>query len=164
MSSTTTLERNAGSSPRRRTLIWAGGIAAVLIVAALAWFGYMTWRMSYIPPNLNFATTRLSEKGLFRATYAPRSGPISINEIHAWSLHLETPEGQPVAGAQITVDGGMPQHGHGLPTQPRVTRDLGHGDYLVEGMKFQMPGWWVVKFAVQSGEQADTTVFNLLLK
>ena len=46
------------------------------------------------------------------------------------------------AVAAITVDGGMPQHGHGFPTRPRVTRDLDDGTYLLEGMKFSMTGWW----------------------
>jgi hypothetical protein len=58
----------------------------------------------------------------------------------------------------------MPQHGHGLPTKPRVTRALGNGDHLVEGMKFNMGGWWVVKFRVASSAAgADSVVFNLSL-
>ena len=58
----------------------------------------------------------------------------------------------------------MPQHGHGLPTKPRVTRALGHGDHLVEGMKFNMGGWWVVKFHVASATAgADSVVFNVKL-
>src|SRR4249920_3274177 len=32
-------------------------------------------------------------------------------------------------------DGGMPQHGHGLPTRPVVSRELADGTYLMEGMK-----------------------------
>jgi hypothetical protein len=65
--------------------------------------------------------------------------------------------------AKVAVDGGMPQHGHGLPTRPRVTRVLGGGDHLVEGMKFNMGGWWVVKFAVQADAGRDSLVFNLKL-
>jgi hypothetical protein len=68
-----------------------------------------------------------------------------------------------VDGCTITVDGGMPQHGHGLPTKPRVTRALGNGDHLVEGMKFNMGGWWVVKFAVAGEAGRDSVVFNLKL-
>ena len=41
---------------------------------------------------------------------------------------------------RLKVDGDMPQHGHGLPTRPRVTRNLGNGDYQIEGVKFQMGG------------------------
>jgi len=63
----------------------------------------------------------------------------------------------------MVVDGGMPQHGHGLPTKPRVTRDPGNGDHLVEGMKFNMGGWWVVKFRVNATTGSDSLVFNLKL-
>jgi len=68
-----------------------------------------------------------------------------------------------VDSATITVDGGMPQHGHGLPTKPRVTRQLGNGDHAVEGLKFNMGGWWVVKFRVQSEVGSDSLVFNVRL-
>ena len=44
-----------------------------------------------------------------------------------------------------------------------AARDLGNGDYLVEGMKFNMGGWWVVKFHVSSAVGADSLVFNLNL-
>jgi hypothetical protein len=57
----------------------------------------------------------------------------------------------------------MPQHGHGLPTQPLVTAYLGDGTYLVEGMKFQMGGWWVVDFTIEANGQSDTVRFNLSL-
>jgi len=63
----------------------------------------------------------------------------------------------------VGVDGGMPQHGHGLPTKPRMTRQLGNGDYVIDGMKFNMGGWWVVKFHLASAAGADSVVFNLKL-
>jgi hypothetical protein len=58
----------------------------------------------------------------------------------------------------------MPEHGHGLPTRPRVTTYLGNGDYLVEGMKFQMTGWWVIDVDVLVNGESDRVRFNLLLK
>src|SRR5262245_28595617 len=50
--------------------------------------------------------------------------------------------GRPVEGARITVDGGMPEHGHGLPTQPQVQGSVGGGLYDIEGVRFSMGGWW----------------------
>jgi hypothetical protein len=58
----------------------------------------------------------------------------------------------------------MPQHGHGLPTVPQVTKYLGDGFYQVEGLKFHMPGWWVVKFNIVRNEMTDNVTFNLMLK
>ena len=54
-------------------------------------------------------------------------------------------------------------HDHGLPTAPRVTETLGEGDYLLEGMKFQMPGHWVVTLAIDAGEGDDSVTFELML-
>ena len=94
----------------------------------------------------------------------PRGDSIPRGRLHGWTLHLETADGAPVDAATLAVDGGMPQHGHGLPTRPRVTRHLGNGDHLVEGMKFNMGGWWVVKFRVASAAAgADSVVFNVKL-
>lgn len=102
------------------------------------------------PNSLDTSATRLSDAGLFRVSWSADSGTPPLNQIHTWTLHVETADGQPVEGATITVDGGMPQHGHGLPTRPQVTADLGNGDYRVEGMKFQMLGWWEVKFNISA--------------
>ena len=42
-----------------------------------------------------------------------RSNTASQGRLHSWTLHLETASGTSVDSASITVDGGMPQHGHG---------------------------------------------------
>jgi hypothetical protein len=66
-----------------------------------------------------------------------------------------------VEGATITVDGGMPQHGHGLPTSPRVTKSHGDGVYQIDGVRFNMGGWWEFRLAIASPAGADTITFNL---
>ena len=71
--------------------------------------------------------------------------------------------GAPVTDAQIAVDGGMPQHGHGLPTKPLVRTQVADGTYLLEGMKFSMTGWWEIKLAIQAADCADTAVFNTVI-
>jgi hypothetical protein len=116
------------------------------------------------PDGIDTATTRRSDQGLFQVTYASAKSPISINQIHAWTVHLETADGQIVEQAEITVSGGMPQHGHGLPTQPQMTETLGNGDFLVQGLKFNMPGWWEVTFHIKANAQSDSITFNLVLK
>ena len=115
------------------------------------------------PKDLDYSRTRTSESGIYRATIVPQGDSIPQGKLHRWTLHLETASGAPVDSARVSVDGGMPQHGHGLPTKPRVTRELGNGDHLVEGMKFNMGGWWVVKFRVESAAGSDSVVFNLAL-
>jgi hypothetical protein len=111
----------------------------------------------------DLSTERLSEKGLFRVSFEPQTEKIPLRKLHAWTLRVQTPDSARVDSAAIAVDGGMPEHGHGLPTRPEVTRSLGDGRYLIEGMKFQMPGWWIVRFEIASVRGTDTITFNLML-
>ena len=60
--------------------------------------------------------------------------------------------------------GGMPMHKHGLPTAPRMTKGLGQGSYLIEGMKFSMAGWWEIIIEVGQGFDQDKATFNLILR
>ena len=115
------------------------------------------------PQDLDYSRTRASAGGAYRATIRPQGDSIPRNRLHRWTLHLETAAGAPVDSATVAVDGGMPQHGHGLPTRPRVTRHAGQGDHVVDGMKFNMGGWWVVKFHVAGAAGADSLVFNVKL-
>ena len=115
------------------------------------------------PRELDYSRTRSSATGLYRGRIIPDGDSIPTGKLQRWTLHLETANGAPVDIAKVTVDGGMPQHGHGLPTKPQVTRALGDGNHVVEGMKFNMGGWWVVKFRVSSTAGNDALVFNLNL-
>ena len=151
------LRQSLRAFPRRLWMV----IAGVVLVAAV--YAVIEFRMNYLPPDLNLATTVKSEAGLVQGTYSPVK-TITVGAIHQWKLHLVDAGGKPVENAKITVDGGMPQHGHGLPTVPQVTTYLGNGDYLVEGMKFHMSGWWVVKFLVETNGQKDLLTFNLILE
>ena len=115
------------------------------------------------PQDLDYSRTRLSSAGLYRGSFQPAGDSIRVGRLHSWKLHLETADGAPVNDATIAVDGGMPQHGHGLPTKPRVTKHLGNGEHVVDGMKFNMGGWWVVKFRVAGALGPDSVTFNIKL-
>jgi hypothetical protein len=145
-------------TPRR-----ARRAATVIAAAAVAFLSAGCMLFARAPQDLDYARTRVSEGGLYRGTIRPQGDSIPQGRLHSWTLHLETAAGQPVDVAAITVDGGMPQHGHGLPTKPRVATAAANGDHLVQGLKFNMGGWWVVTFHVRSPAGADSLVFNLKL-
>jgi hypothetical protein len=115
------------------------------------------------PTNLDLSTQRHTVNKHYIVGIRPVSGPAGLNKIHAWEVRVASPSGQPVDGLKIAVDGGMPQHGHGLPTQPRVTRQLGDGRYLVDGMKFSMVGWWEIKLRIDGAADSDTVTFNTIV-
>ena len=139
-----------------RRVITLGALAAVALLSGCMLFARP-------PKDLDYSRTRRSEGGAYRATIRPQGDSIPRGRLQRWTLHLETATGAPVDSAAVAVEGGMPQHGHGLPTKPRVTRALGNGDHLVEGMKFNMGGWWVVKFRVSAAPGQDSVVFNVKL-
>jgi hypothetical protein len=115
------------------------------------------------PRDLDLTLRHPSAEGRYVVQMQPPATAPAINQIHAWQIRLTSPDGAPVRDARIAVDGGMPQHGHGLPTRPQVTRELADGTYLMEGMKFSMTGWWEIKLAVQAPAGADTAVFNVVV-
>jgi YtkA-like len=116
------------------------------------------------PSGLDVSLKRPTDAGKFIVTLQPPQAAPVINQIHSWTVNVATPAGVPVKGARISVDGGMPQHGHGLPTRPRVTRELGNGDYLMEGMKFSMTGWWEIKLAIEATGATDKVTFNRVIE
>jgi hypothetical protein len=103
---------------------------------------------------------RASAQGVFVATVDPVQA-IKVGRMQTMRVRIADRDGRPVESAEITVDGGMPQHGHGLPTKPRVTRHLGGGVYEVEGMKFNMGGWWTMTFRVACAAGTDSVTFNI---
>ena len=147
-----------------RTLIWIAGILGGLVLVYIAAMSVMMSRMGDVPSDLDYSATQQSEQGLFNVSYTASTGTIPINQMHQWTLHVERADGTPVEDATITVDGDMPQHGHGLPTKPRITQYLGNGDYLVDGLKFQMGGWWLMDFTITSGSETDEVHFNMMLE
>jgi hypothetical protein len=128
------------------------------LAAAAALAGCMS-----APSDLDLSLTRATADGKLVVTLQPPATPAAINQLHAWQVRLATPAGTPIAQARIKVDGGMPQHGHGLPTRPQVTQERPDGTYLIEGMKFSMTGWWEIKLAIESPAGTDKVTFNTIV-
>jgi hypothetical protein len=143
----------------RRHLLWAAPLAAVLIAGA----GFAARMMEPPPSDLDLSLRKTSEHGLYIASLAADRSPVPVGSIHTWTVSVMTADGRVAEGVHISVDGGMPQHGHGLPTRPEVTTDLGDGNHLIEGMKFNMPGWWTLTVSVDGPKGADKATFNLVL-
>jgi hypothetical protein len=145
----------------RRVLIAAAGLAIILVAAFAAM--QMMHMTSSPPADLDVSRAKASEKGIYQVAIEPENGPLQMGVLHSWLLTLKSAAGAPVDDAKITIDGGMPQHGHGLPTSPAVTANLGSGKYRVDGMKFTMSGWWELRFAITAPAGSDNAVFNVAL-
>jgi len=131
-----------------------------LLVAALA--VYAGYRLFSPPPaTVDMTYNTVSSDGLYQVMFETDTLPIPLNETHSWVLTVTTPKGEPVNDAEIGIDGGMPAHGHGLPTEPKVTEALGEGRYQVEGMRFNMGGHWEIRVGINAAQGTDEATFNL---
>jgi len=137
-------------------------VLGLLILAAAAFLAFKMFQP--LPDNLDLATTRATAEGHYMVTVSPADPDYQRNTMHAWIVAVTTADGAPVEGAAILVDGGMPQHGHGLPTSPQMTEYLGEGRYKIEGVRFNMRGWWEFKLAITAAGVSDSITFNLVMK
>jgi hypothetical protein len=103
---------------------------------------------------------RTSASGRFVGTLESDT-ELKVRRLQTVRVILRDSNGASIDGAAIRIDGGMPQHRHGLPTRPRVSRNLGEGAYEIEGVRFNMGGWWEFKVVIETAAGADTITFNL---
>ncbi|OFE13531.1 hypothetical protein PHACT_10600 [Pseudohongiella acticola] len=89
--------------------------------------------------------------------------PLVINQMHSWIIRVEDAQGNPVSDADIRVDGGMPEHNHGLATRPQITANLGEGDYRLEGVRFHMNGEWELRLQIDHAGVTYQTALTLTL-
>ena len=134
---------------------------SMIAVAITMMSGCMMFMKAPSEPSA-YAATQVSAAQKYRATFSP-AGSIRVGKLHQWNIEVQSMDGAPIDDARLTVDGGMPQHGHGLPTKPVVTQHLGDGKHVIEGMKFNMGGWWVVKLQIDGASGSDVVTFNLKL-
>ena len=144
-------------------------VAALVVAAAVATTGcghammLMHGKNVARPAATEFGIgPRVSASRQFTATLQSER-PLRPRRMQTVRVAITDAAGVPVDDATIQIDGGMPQHGHGLPTRPRVTRALGNGLYEIEGVRFNMGGWWEFKLAINAASGSDVVTFNLAL-
>jgi len=136
--------------------------STVQILAALA---LMTVSMPAFCEGDDSADSQrwLTRSGYYYVSFESTLEPLQINTIHRWRFLIQTADGKPVTGAQIDLTGGMPKHDHGLPTEPRMTAELGDGYYALDGMRFHMMGEWELYVSVAADGRRDTVVIPLTI-
>jgi len=115
------------------------------------------------PAKLDTSLKRRTVGGKFIVEIAPPASGTSVGRIQSWTLTLQTATGEPVEGANIDVSGEMPEHGHGLPTDPQVKPTIHAGRYTLDSMKFNMGGWWELHLKIRGPRGADRITFNTVL-
>jgi hypothetical protein len=103
-----------------------------------------------------------SVKGFYRVSYEPRSGSIRTGRSLALNVEVLDSAARPVTGAILVVEGELRGREEGLQTRPTVT-EFGGMIYVVQGLRFDTPGRWILRFHVFTERQWDTAEFHLVL-
>ncbi len=116
-----------------------------------------------------WGATRDTQMHRYLVTARMEPEPPPMGELFELVVTLQTPEGEPVPDAKVALDALMPQHGHGMSTDPvddpGVCDAAGvcthpDGVYRAKGFKFHMGGDWTVTVEVQGGPRGpDSTSF-----
>lgn len=115
------------------------------------------------PEDLDLSRSVSSSGRFFTTAYELGQDCAPLNEIHSWVLTLMAKDGLPLVGAEIDFIADMPEHLHGMVTKPAVSESGTPGEYVVEGVKFHMPGWWEITLDVSRGRGRDLARFNVLV-
>lgn len=137
--------------------LWPLPVLAAAIVA-----GGFAFASSQAPADLDYSLSHASDRGLYAVTIAPAVEPIPVGQLHAWTVAVSAADGSPTE-ATVVFDGGMPQHGHGLPTVPKAMGEDAEGRTIIGGVRFNMPGWWELKVTIDGDAGEDTATFNIAL-
>jgi len=105
-----------------------------------------------------------TEKGAYKVRLQPKNPPVRIGERQPWIAQVTDAHGADFVPNALYFDGGMPGHGHGLPSAPEFTRHLGGSDYLLEGLALNMPGNWRFVVTVGGPSGVDSAVFDFDIK
>lgn len=121
------------------------------------------WRQDHdFAARADQSPRRLSRSGHYRVEVLQRPQP-AVGEFQTWLIRVSTADGKPVRDAHLGVSGGMPEHGHGLPSRPAIEAGSAPGEYRLSGLQFGMPGWWVLDLYISDGRQDDSVTLNVVV-
>ena len=105
--------------------------------------------------------TKSSSEGLTVELSESSPAPPELFD-NKWTVTLSDGAG-PMAGATVTVDTWMPDHGHPSPKTVSVT-EIGDGKYELFPVNLFMPGLWEVTVNVEDGAgSSDSVTFQFCM-
>ncbi|MDW3094992.1 MAG: FixH family protein [Gammaproteobacteria bacterium] len=126
-------------------------------------FGVLIILISFVLHADKASWEVFSQSGSLKVLIQPQAEQYQIGQYHNWIIVVKDLSGYAIDDVNITVEGGMLGHGHGLPSQPIVTEYFGDGSYLIEGMLFNMSGEWTLNFYIQNSSYKDRARFDIEL-
>ncbi|MCB9675638.1 MAG: FixH family protein [Alphaproteobacteria bacterium] len=115
----------------------------------------------------DWGAARATDAGTYRV--ALKADPVpAIGDLFTMEATVTSPSGDPVPDAAVVLDARMPQHDHGMMTDPKPDPgdcdDAGacrHADgvYRSRGFKLHMAGAWTVSVDIDGPAGRDTATF-----
>jgi cytochrome c peroxidase len=132
----------------------------------IKWLTFLTLGLLLAGCSGNAATTtwqrqQVSSSGQYQATLTCATAP-AVAIFQECSLQLRSEQALP-PDLTLAVDGGMPSHGHGLPTAPQAIPTDKAGEFRIDGLKYSMTGEWVLGFWLHSAAGQDKIVFQFTI-
>jgi hypothetical protein len=148
-------------------LLLGAGLGAVAISAVALLSGASEVaegpKLPATPSALELRTTIPIRGAPLRVGLEPAKQPIAVGMTQPWSVLVASAQGAPLSGCKVTFNATMPEHGHGLPTAPRVEGESAPGRYRLEGLRFSMAGYWQVDVDATCDEGTQRALFDLRL-
>lgn len=119
------------------------------------------WHEGIKPDSISQAREASGRRGIFRVQVLDMPVHRVLHD-ETWRIRVSTPDGQPAAVSTVHISGGMPEHGHGLPTEPAVRGGGKPGEFIISGLQFGMPGWWEVSLYLADARRDDSVTFNVI--
>lgn len=112
--------------------------------------------------TIQWQASQVSENGLYRAQMdcdtMPETGPFQN-----CTVSFTDAEGSTITPETLLIDGGMPLHGHGLPTSPVLTPLNKAGTYRIDGLKYNMSGAWLLGFKIKAAKGEGKIIFDFVI-
>lgn len=115
------------------------------------------------PPTPNERGEYEAAGKTFRVAFTTAPLPIPMNEPFEIRARIEPIGEKPPGEVKLRVDAAMPDHRHGMNTQPQVTREA-DGSWRVRGMLLHMPGYWELYFDLERDGETERAQYNFELE
>lgn len=137
-------------------------------VSKIALFALPLMTFSTASFAIALGSAKFPDTNILVAVDSGTADVVPVNKMLKLKIDFSTPAdagGAQPAGlsvADVTFDARMPSHNHGMLTKP-VVRAVDAKSFVVEGVKFHMPGAWEMRVTARVGGKSHTVVIPLKL-
>ncbi len=113
----------------------------------------------------DFPFTAVSNDGAYFVAARPSSQPVPLNEPFELLVAVTRAEQRdtPLQRVRLDFDADMPEHRHGMNTQPLVSANA-DGTFTVRGVQLHMPGYWELYADVTQDGVTERAQFSVTLE